>query len=129
MCGRLQSLHRLAALTLLSFGLAAAPGCGECSFETEVSGTIRHATTGAPLEGVKVEACHGDRCIASPSDEPCVSVVTDVEGRFTLDVPMCRPRAGQCALRPLVMSRDGCDTLTAAPDRGEASSFELECHG
>jgi hypothetical protein len=117
----------LAAPTLLAFVLAAAPGCGECSFEEVVSGTIRDAATGAPLEGVKVEACHGDRCAASPSDEPCASTVTDAEGRFTLDVPQCRPHARECGLRPLVITRDGCDALTARPDRGKDASLELEC--
>lgn len=119
----------LAALTLLTTVLAGASACGECSFEETISGIVRDATTGAPFEGVVVEVCYGDRCTASPHDQPCASTPTDADGRFTLDVPMCRPRPGQCELRPLVIIKEGCDTVTVQPERGQEAVIELECGG
>ncbi|MCB9702378.1 MAG: carboxypeptidase regulatory-like domain-containing protein [Myxococcales bacterium] len=86
----------------------AAGGCGECVFEVQVDGSVVDPG-GAPLAGVEVSVCQGERCASSEADDACVSVVTDAAGRFTLEVPQCRPEPFQCELRPLVLRREGCE--------------------
>jgi hypothetical protein len=102
------------------------PGCGECTFEETIAGVVSDQHGGA-LEGVTIEACHGDRCDVGASDAPCVSTTSAADGRFTLDVPMCRPRAAACELRPITLEKEGCEPLTVQPERGVEAILALEC--
>jgi hypothetical protein len=106
----MRSDARRALVVLLATSLLGFVGCGECVFEQQLAGVVND-DDGAPLEGVVITTCAGERCERSSDDSPCTSATSDAEGRFSLEVAQCRPAAFQCELRPVILEREGCDPL------------------
>ncbi len=100
---------------LLALAFLVPAGCGECHFDFQVEGSVLDEN-GKPLAGVEVSVCNGDRCEVDESDDLCISVVTDADGRFSLEALGCRPKAFECELRPMLLNREGCDQAIARVD-------------
>ena len=96
----MRSLVAIAAAALLS-------SCGECVFEQQVQGTVVDQD-GVPIPGAELRTCTGEDCIASQLDKPCTQAISDAQGAFSLEVPMCRPVGGQCELRPILVTAADC---------------------
>ncbi len=109
------------ALVLLTYGLA---GCGECVFTQTVEGTILAGSR--PVENARVSTCDAPRC--GWSEEGCVDVSTDAEGRFQIEVPQCRPGPARCALAPIRVEADGCTPIDLYLDlESSPVRIELDC--
>ena len=109
-------------------GLAWLGGCGECVFEVEVTAVVVDAE-GEPMPGVEVRSCLGQGCAIAEDDDACVRSITDEEGRFTLEVPQCRPEPRECELRPLLLGREGCreESARIEPMAGEERVITFSC--
>ncbi len=113
---------------LLAFAPLVNSGCGECVFEAVVSAQVIDAD-GDPLADVEVRTCLGERCAVAEGDDNCVSTITDADGRFTLEIPQCRPEPFKCELRPLLLEAMGCEQTTARVDMASETDQVLtyEC--
>lgn len=115
-------------LGLMCVTLGTHAGCGECVFTEPIKGIVKEQT-GRPMEGVTITACQG--CDPNQlGDEFCVKVVTDKEGRFTMDVPHCRPKAFDCATRPMVFTHTKCKQKVVqlkVPASRDEQTFTIEC--
>jgi hypothetical protein len=120
-----QTSARAIVALLASLSLA---GCGECVFDVEVTAVIIDAD-GDPVADARVRACTGERCVVGEADSACVEALTDADGRFTLEIPQCRPEPYQCELRPLLVEAEGCaeETVRVEMAADDGQTIALAC--